>query len=504
MALPQESKIEKKSFRNLNLSNIGKSFNGNVVLKNISLTVRSNEVVALLGENGAGKSTLSSIMLGIVQPDSGTMDWQAEPYKPLGPKDSAAAGIGLIHQEIKLLPELSIAENIFIGRLPTIRGRVDWVRLKLDAMALLERVGLEESPDKKVGKLTIAAQQQVEIAKALSLNAKILIFDEPTAALGGRETDKLFEQIRQLRADGVGCIYISHRLEEIARIADRVYVLRDGEIVASHDTAQLEINTLLREMVGRNVDRIFPEPIEPKPEVVLKVQNLTGRKGIFKDISFEIKAGEIFGIAGIVGAKRTDVVRAIAGVDPYDNGSIILNGRPLTLKSPGDAISAGITLVPEDRKSQGLLLKQSVAENIALGNLDHIIPDGWCRLSRFKKVADQAIMAFGIKGRSLQLAKYLSGGNQQKIVIARWLLRKPKVFILDEPTRGIDMGARAAIYELISNLSKEGLAMIVVSSDLDEVLGLSHRIMVLNNGRQMAILDRAEATSIRIMDYATR
>lgn len=498
--MPQDS----ARFLGLRLSAINKSFSGNQVLRNVSLFVGPGEVVALLGENGAGKSTLSSIALGIVQPDSGEMEWQGTPYRPQGPRDSASAGIGLIHQEMKLLPDLSIAENVFLGRLPMRGGHVDWPHLHSNTEALLQRVGLQEPSTRLVRRLTIAAQQQVEVAKALSLDAQVLIFDEPTAALGARETDQLFRQIDQLRREGVGCVYISHRLEEIARIADRIYVLRDGEVIASHDTSKVEVNTLLREMVGRNVDRIFPEPTEPAADVVLKVEGLRGRKGVFRDVSFDVRAGEVFGIAGIVGAKRTDLVRAIAGLDPLEGGTIRVKGELLHLTGPQDAIAAGVALVPEDRKAQGLLLERSMAENIALGNLDRLASDGWCRRSRFRKAAEDAIRTVGIRGKPDQLIRFLSGGNQQKVVIARWVSRNPAVFILDEPTRGIDMGARAAIYELIADLSRRGMAVVVVSSDLEEVLGLSHRVMVLNQGRQMAILDRDTATNVRVMELATR
>jgi ribose transport system ATP-binding protein len=367
----------------------------------------------------------------------------------------------------------------------------------------LKRLGLNVPPTRLVRTLRVAAQQQVEIAKALTLRAQLLILDEPTAALGGDETERLFAQVDQLRREGVSFIYISHRLDEIARIADRVMVLRDGKLVAAHDSAQLPVKVLVEEMVGRSVDRMFPQTTEPGTDVVLEVDHLTSSAGAFADVSFSVRSGEIFGIAGIVGAGRTELVRAIAGADPLRSGTVVVEGKPLTLTGPSDAIAAGLVLVPEDRKAQGVLLDQSVAANIALGNLDRVAPGGWVRPNNVRAFALKAIERLGVKGSPAQLLRFLSGGNQQKVVIARWVSRSPKVFILDEPTRGIDVGARAAIYEVIAGLAKAGMAVIVVSSDLEEVLGLSHRVMVLSRGRQMGILDAAAATNVAVMELAT-
>ena len=351
--------------------------------------------------------------------------------------------------------------------------------------------------------LRVAAQQQVEIAKALTLKARLLILDEPTAALGGAETDHLFAQVERLKREGVSFIYISHRLEEIARIADRVAVLRDGQLVATHDTAQVPVHTLLRDMVGRSLDRIFPRATPPQPREVLRVEGLTSAEGAFRDVGFAVRAGEIFGIAGIVGAGRTELVRTIAGADPLAAGSVSLDGRKLMLRGPDDAIRAGIVLVPEDRKRQGLLLGHTVADNLALGNTDRLAPSGWLSPAGVLGFAAGLIQRLGVKGRAGQLARYLSGGNQQKVVIARWVAREPKLFILDEPTRGIDVGARAAIYELIAELARAGMAVVVVSSDLEEVLGLSHRVMVLARGRQMGILEGEAANGVKVMELAT-
>ncbi len=485
------------------LRGIGKRFGPVRVLHGIDLAVGGGELVALLGENGAGKSTVSSIIAGLLLPDEGSMRWRGAPYAPRDPREAMAAGIGLIHQEMRLLPDLTIAENVFVGRLPMRGGRIDRETMNRAAAEQLHRLGLDIRPTRLVRGLSVAAQQQVEIAKALTLRARLLILDEPTAALGLAETERLFTQIRRLKQEGFSFLYVSHRLEEIARIADRVVVLRDGHRVATHDTAQVPVPVLLQEMVGRPVDRIFPARSVPGEREVLRVDGLTSATGAFRDIGFRVHAGEVFGIAGIVGAGRTELVRAIAGADPVASGTVTLDGRPVPGGRPDQAIAAGIVLVPEDRKGQGVVLDHSLADNLALGNTDRLAPHGWMTPRAAKQFAAGLVHRLGVKGRPEQRAGSLSGGNQQKLVIARWVARDPRVFILDEPTRGIDMGARAAIYDVIAGLAAKGMAVIVVSSDLEEVLGLAHRVMVLARGRQMDILDREQASNVRIMQLAT-
>ncbi|MEK8028273.1 sugar ABC transporter ATP-binding protein [Pseudaquabacterium rugosum] len=487
------------------LRGIGKTYGTVNVLRGVDLDVRPGELVALLGENGAGKSTLSSVIAGLVQPDDGArMAWRGRTYAPRSPADALAAGIGLIHQEMRLLPELTIAENIFIGRWPMRGGRVDRAAMAERAGVQLQRLGLQVSPLRKVGTLSIAQQQQVEIAKALTLEARLLILDEPTAALGDEETDRLFEQVHRLKAEGVSFIYVSHRLAEIARIADRIVVLRDGRQVASHDHAQVPPAQLVRDMVGRSVDRLFPHIDAPATDapVALRVQGLAAPDGRFRDISFEVRSGEVFGLAGIVGAGRTEVVRAIAGVDPLATGTVEVDGHAVRLRSPADAIAAQLVLVPDDRKALGVVLPHSIADNIAYNNLDQVAPGGWLRPQRTLSFAQQLIQRLGVKGRPQQAAGALSGGNQQKVVIAKWLARSPRVIIFDEPTRGIDVGARAAIYEVVAEMARAGLAVVVVSSDLDEVLGLSHRVMVMARGRNQGVLSREQASSARVMELA--
>ncbi|HSI59068.1 MAG TPA: sugar ABC transporter ATP-binding protein [Ideonella sp.] len=487
------------------LRGIGKTYGTINVLRDVALEVRPGEMVALLGENGAGKSTLSSVIAGLVPPDAGgQMWWQGRPYAPQSPADALHAGIGLIHQEMRLLPELTIAENVFVGRIPMKGGRIDTAGMIERSQRQLHRLGLNVPATRKVGSLRVAAQQQVEIAKALTLNARLLILDEPTAALGDEETARLFEQILRLKAEGVSFIYVSHRLAEIARICDRIVVLRDGSQVASHATAQVPTAQLVRDMVGRSVDRLFPQIPVPAAdaEVALSVRGLSAPDGSFRNISFDVRAGEVFGLAGIIGAGRTELVRAIAGVDPIAEGEVAIRGKVVRMQSPADAIRERVVLVPDDRKALGVVLQHSIAENIAYSNFDQVAPSGWLQPRRTAAFAAELIRRLGVKGRPSQPAGSLSGGNQQKVVIAKWIARNPKVIILDEPTRGIDVGARAAIYELIAELARAGMAVIVVSSDLDEVLGLSQRVMVLARGEARGILPQAEATGPRVMEMA--
>ncbi|MER8953865.1 sugar ABC transporter ATP-binding protein [Mesorhizobium sp. M0833] len=485
------------------VSGLCKSYGPVQVLADASFEVRPGEVVALLGENGAGKSTVSNIIAGSTKPDAGTITWRGNPYSPANPAAAIDAGIGMIHQELKLLPDLSVAENVYVGRLPMRGGRIDRAAMNARASAQLKRLGLDVSPERKVRTLRIAAQQQVEIAKALTLNAELLIFDEPTAALGGEETELLFQQIRKLKAEGMSFIYISHRLDEIAQIADRVVVMRDGRIVARHERADIPVRTVVEQMVGRSVERMFPTVSAPGNDTLLDVENLSSPERSFQNVSFSVRAGEILGIAGLIGAGRTELVRAIAGADPISSGSVRVAGKPVHLNGPAAAIKAGVVLVPEDRKAQGVVLDQTIGENLAIGNFDHVAPNGWVFPKAVQKFAEAGIRRLGVKGRPNQAVSKLSGGNQQKVIIAKWVSRPPKVFILDEPTRGIDVGARAAIYDVIADLARSGMAVVVVSSDLEEVLGLSHRVLVLSRGRQRGILDRSEASNVAVMELAT-
>ncbi len=487
----------------LSLRGIRKSFGPTEVLHGIDMDVHAGEVVALLGENGAGKSTVSNIISGGVPPSSGEMTWQGAPFSPASPREAIDAGIGMIQQELALLPYVSIAENVFVGRYLMSGGRVDRAEMERRAQIGLQRLGLEISANRTVEGLSTANQQLVEIAKALTLNAKLLILDEPTAALGSAETELLFKQIESLKSDGVGIIYISHRLEEIKHIADRIVVLRDGEKVQEFDSANLPVRIIVEAMVGRSMDRMFPSIPAPGGKTVLEVRGLSSARGSFTDVNFDVKEGEIFGIAGLVGAGRTDLVRAIAGADPISAGTIHIDGREVTPRNPGDAIKNGIILVPEDRKLQGLVLIHSIQDNIAYSNFESVGASGWISGRLVKKFAAENIKKFGIKGQGNQFTYEMSGGNQQKVVLAKWLARNPRVVLLDEPTRGIDVGARSSIYDLIVELAGQGISVVVVSSELEEVMGISNRIMVMSEGIQADILDRETANDILVMELAT-
>ena len=485
------------------LGNISKSFDGIDVLCDVSFEVRPGEVVALLGENGAGKSTLSSIIAGIYSPDSGNMKWNGDPYLPASPGHAIAAGIGLIHQETNLLPYLSIYENIFLGRLLTKHGRIDRARMKQIADTQLARLGLAISSDTQVRELSIAAMQQVEIAKALSLHSQLLILDEPTASLGTEEVRLLFQQIKALQNDGVSFIYISHRLDEIPHIADRVVVLRDGSLISQYDTARVPTRHLISDMVGRKFDTIFPDSRAPSQNTVLEVEGIQSSTYQFENICFSVHAGEILGIAGIIGAGRTELARCIAGIDTLAGGHIHLNGTRVHFTSPKDAIQHGIVFIQEDRKYKGLVLEQDVKSNVLLGNFDKMTFRGWCRKKNITHYTNNIIKKFRIKSTSSQEMKNLSGGNQQKVVIGKWISRNPTVVILDEPTRGIDVGARYEIYTTITQLACDGAAIILISSDIEEVLGLAHRVLVLCKGVQRGVIEKGPKAKETIMELAT-
>ena len=465
-----------------------KSFNGVPVLKNINLSVRSGEILALLGENGAGKSTISSIIAGIHQYDSGLMKWEGRDYKPESPKESLEFGIGVVHQELSLLPELSIYENIFVGRLHTKRGIIDRKEMKVLADQKLKKLGLDIPSEVRVSELQIASMQKVEIAKALALEPKLLILDEPTAALGEEETQLLFDSLHILRKEGYSFIYISHRLDEIPRIADRIVVIRDGEVVRTYDSADIATKDLIRDMVGRNLETIFPLRNKPTKDVILEVSNIKTPYYQFDNMKFTVNSGEILGVAGIVGAGRTELARCISGIDKITSGSIKINGHQVQLKTPKDAIKHGLVYISEDRKQQGLILDHKIASNILLGNYDRLARKGWCWSSKIENLGEKIIKKFHIKCRLNQLVSKLSGGNQQKVMIGKWISRNPKIIILDEPTRGIDVGAKHEIYNIIQALAQAGSAVIVISSELEEVMGLSHKILVLLRGSQRGIL----------------
>ncbi|HEY0240031.1 MAG TPA: sugar ABC transporter ATP-binding protein [Friedmanniella sp.] len=483
----------------LRMRGITKEFPGTRALNGVDLHVTYGRVLSLLGENGAGKSTLMKILSGVYIPDDGEMTLDGAPYRPTGPRDAAAAGVVLIHQELSLLPNLSIAENIFVGRQPTRWGFLDRRTLKRQARAHLARVGLRIDPGTIAGTCSVAVQQQVEIAKALAQDPRVLVFDEPTASLGREEVEILYRIVAGLKADGVGIVWITHRLEEVEHVADEVMVLRDGTRVASWDHAGITTQQMIEAMVGRPIEHIYPTPRTPSDEVLLSVRDL-GRPGEFEGVSFDLHQGEILGVAGLVGAGRSEMVSSLIGARPATTGTVEITGVRHTMRNPGDGVRAGMALVPEDRKGQGLAQRLTVADNIALPSRAFL--RGVVDNRGLRRQVQDATQLVDLRGHLGQLAMTLSGGNQQKAVIAKWLMLDPRIVIFDEPTRGIDVGAKAAIYALIHELAAKGAGVIVVSSELPEVLGLSNRVLVLSHGRQTGILDRADADEMSVMTLA--
>ncbi|MEV7867345.1 sugar ABC transporter ATP-binding protein [Streptomyces sp. NPDC088124] len=485
----------------LRVEGIRKTFPGVVALDSVDFDLRRGEVHVLLGENGAGKSTLIKMLSGAYRPDAGRVLVGGEDVRIHGAQDAERLGIATIYQEFNLVPDLTVAENIFLGRQPRRFGLVDRKRMEADAAALLERVGVTTPPHTKVRELGIARLQMVEIAKALSLNARVLVMDEPTAVLTSEEVEKLFRIVRALREDGVGIVFITHHLEEIAALGDRVTVLRDGRSVGQVPASTPE-DELVRLMVGRSIEQQYPRHRTGAGTALLSVSGLT-RHGVFHDVGFEVRAGEVVGIAGLVGAGRTEVVRAVFGADHYDTGTVRVAGTPLPRYDVGAAMAAGIGLVPEDRKGQGLLLDASVAENLGLVTLRSATRGGLVDRNAQHTAAARMAGQLGVRMAGLeQRVGTLSGGNQQKVVIGKWLLADVRVLILDEPTRGIDVGAKVEIYQLINELTAAGHAVLMISSDLPEVLGMSDRVLVMAQGRIAGELDAAEATQDAVMALA--
>jgi rhamnose transport system ATP-binding protein len=488
----------------LELKKISKSFSGVEVLHEVSFALRPGEVHALLGENGAGKSTLVKIITGVHQPDKGEILLSNEPVHFSDARDSRQAGIAAIYQELSLFPDLDVAENIFAGRQPvTTGGRVDWRKLYDEAGKLLASLGVKLDPKEKARNLSIAQQQMVEIARAFSIHARILIMDEPTSSLTLHEVDELFSLVRRLGAEGTAIIFISHRLEEILALADRVTVLRDGSYVATHPAKEVTRYGLIRLMVGRTITNLFPKQDVTAGEVVLKAKDLT-RAGSFYEVSFELRRGEILGLAGLVGAGRTNVARAIFGVEPPTAGRIQIEGREVRITSPQQAIELGLAYVPEDRQLHGLIPAMPLTSNISLPMLPHYAKMGWLRDTRERKSAYDAARQMEVRANNMwQLARELSGGNQQKVVLAKWLSTDPRILILDEPTRGIDVGTKAAVHALMSKLAAEGMAILMISSELPEILGMSDRVLVMREGHVTGHFTRSEATQEKIISAAT-
>ena len=492
----------------LRMTGIGKAFPGVQALSDVAFSVGRGEVHALLGENGAGKSTLLKILAGAQQPDTGTIEFDGRQVTLANPLHAQQLGIVTIYQEFNLVPSLSIAENVFIGREPVRMGFVDWPEMARRTRAITATVGLDHDPSRLVSDLSVAEQQMVEIARALSMDAKLVIMDEPTSALSEAEVIRLFQIVRDLKGRGISVIFVTHRLDEVIHICDRMTVLRDGRLVDACAVADTDIDGIIRMMVGREIERLFQHRGHRSGgAVALRVEGLSRGSGreahatLLHDITLEVRAGEILGLAGLVGAGRTELARAIFGADPFDRGRILIDGREMQIRSPVDAIRAGIGLVPEDRKQQALFLALAVKSNLAITALDKLRGAlGLIDDRREAALVEEYRRKLGIKMASPgQEIVNLSGGNQQKVVLARWLALGPRILIVDEPTRGIDVAAKAEVHQLLYDLADAGIAVIAISSELPEVLTISDRIVTMREGRITGELPAAEATEERLM-----
>jgi rhamnose transport system ATP-binding protein len=488
----------------LQIDSISKSFAGVQALSEVSFELRPGEVHALVGENGAGKSTLIKLITGAHQPDSGTLTVQGQTITDNDPVKSRRLGIACIYQQPALFPDLTVAENLAINLERGSAWRViNWKKRREQAKKLLQRVGAKISPDATVSQLTMPQQQLVEIAGALGADARILIMDEPTASLAEAEVTNLLAVIRELRSQGVGIIYISHRLEELFDIADRVTVLRDGSHVATRPMSEVTQPELIRLMVGRDISAVFPKQIVPLGDTVLEARGLSCQESGTQNVSFKVRAGEILGMVGLVGAGRTELAKTLFGLTPADAGQILLRGRPIRVTSAAEAVEHGIAYVPEDRRRHGVILDLSVSHNASLSVLKDVSTGGILSSRRERALADSYVGKLFIKTASIGTpVGNLSGGNQQKVALARWLATKPQVLILDEPTQGIDVGAKAEIHRLMGDLARQGLAIIMISSELPEVLGMSDRIAVMRGGTIVGEFARSEATQENIVHLA--
>jgi rhamnose transport system ATP-binding protein len=485
------------------LRGISKRFAATQALDSVSLDLLPGEVHALVGENGAGKSTLVKILAGVYQPDSGTILLDGEPTQIHGPATARSLGIAVVHQEPRLFPDLTVAENVFIGHAPAGPfGTIDWGGTRRAAQALFRELDVQFDVGAPVRGLSMADQQLIEIAKSLSVDARVLILDEPTASLSAHEVERLFTIVRRLRDRGVAILFVSHRLDEVFALCDRATVFRDGKHVITTPTSELTTADLVRHMVGRAVS-LFPKVETPIGNVLLEVSGLT-RVGAFRDVSFSVRSGEIVGLAGLVGAGRTEVARVLFGIDQRDGGEVRLGGRPVAFASPSAAMHAGIAYLPEDRHQEGLVLDFTIAQNVTLPILPRLFRRLLIRASTERRVAHEYTEQHNVRMvGGYDLVGALSGGNQQKVVLAKWLASRPSILILDEPTRGIDIGAKVEVHRIISELAASGLGIILISSDLPEVLAMSDRILVLHEGRLTAEIPRQQATEERVMFAAT-
>jgi inositol transport system ATP-binding protein len=489
----------------LRLEGISKTFPGVKALQNVSVSINKGEVHAIMGENGAGKSTLMKIVAGLYKPDTGDIILKNQKVQINNARDAIKLGISMIHQELMPIPDMTVAENIFLGREPTFKGTFIYSRKEICKMAieLFKQMEISIEPKARMKDLSVAETQLVEIAKALSFKSDIVIMDEPTSAITDREVEKLFKLIRRLQNSGVSIIYISHKMDEIFQISDRITVLRDGQLIGSNKASELNKDLLISMMVGRELSSIYPKLPTTFGEIVLEVRNLTKSK-LFENISFFVRKGEILGISGLMGAGRTELVETIFGLRKADSGEVIIRGKKVRINNSKDAISNRIALVPEDRKGTGLNLIASINDNIALPNLNMFSTFGVIQKGSERKFVEKQINALKVKtpSRNHEVSS-LSGGNQQKVVIGKWLLSNPEILILDEPTRGIDVGAKAEIHSLVSKLALEGKAVIMISSELPEIIGMSDRVIVLSEGKLTGEFCREEITQEKVMNCAT-
>ncbi|MBV8857847.1 MAG: sugar ABC transporter ATP-binding protein [Acidobacteria bacterium] len=488
----------------LRATDITKSYAGVQALKSASLELRAGEVHALIGENGAGKSTLIKIITGAVEPDGGELQIEGKTVTNNSPRLAKELGVAAIYQQPALFPELTVAENVALGvEQSGLGGRVDWGARRRRAAKLLAQVGAKIDPDTDAGDLTMPQQQLVEIARALGADAKVLILDEPTASLSEEDTQNLFNVIRSLRERGVGMVYISHRLEELPVIADRVTVLRDGRTIDTRLMSEVNRQQLIQMMVGRELSAVFPKREVQLGDVVLELRDLGCAESGIKHVNLSVRAGEIVGLAGLVGAGRTELARAVFGLTPVDSGQILLRGEPVRIGSPRQAIKRGIAYLPEDRRRHGVILDMQIGSNITLASLDQISRGAGLDFKREKELAGDYARRLGVKTPAIYVpVATLSGGNQQKVALSRWLLTKPSVLILDEPTQGIDVGAKSEIHALMTDLAAEGVAVLMISSELPEILGMSDRVAVMYGGTIVEILGRADATQEKVLALA--
>ena len=488
----------------LTMKGIVKRFPGTLALDQVDLDIRPGEVHVLLGENGAGKSTLVKIIAGVYTKDGGEMTFDGRPVDFRHVREAQDAGISIIHQELNLLPERSIAQNIYVGREPTKKGLPGVVDLKTmveNSRKLMDSLGLDLDPNTLVKKLSIAQQQMVEVVKALSNKIKLLIMDEPTSSLTKREIDKLFEIIARLKGEGISIIYISHRMDEIKRVGDRVTIMRDGQYIDTLDAKTMDMDEAIAKMVGRKIENLYERHYNDPGEEVLRTENLTGLR--FRNVNINVHAGEIVSLSGLVGAGRTEVAKALFGYDPIESGGYQLRGRKVERPSPKKCVRLGMAFLPEDRKAEGLVLKMPISQNVVAASLDKVFPNRLLNQKKENEAAEKARKELRIATPSVEkLVGELSGGNQQKVVIGKWLNTDSKFFIFDEPTRGIDVGAKAEIYQLLDKLAGEGAAILMISSEMNEVIGLSDRVYVMREGDVVKELMREELTQEAIVSYA--